>query len=482
MSLSEEDFKQWKKKRQSTFISYLLYYFCQGLAQSMIAASLDDFLKEEIVFDNKDLLYSTICGVYNANSIIFYVLISKWSDKSRNTKELLFICTFLNLLGIVLYTFTFSPYLMVLGRFLQGSVHLPRPSTTAEIARSYPVEELHRKLPLVTVFKMVGFAVGPIISVFFVNQHITIGTLYLRYGSICGFFLTVLALIQLVIITLFTSNLSKEYDLKANSIGNGNESDVDIDCIDDNNDYVDGGESGNVFYAKVNVYVDDDNENSDGTQPLKSEDSANNYSLVNIIGKLISNQDTCLLLLATFFNFFVTNIFFWSIPKLISDFMHSSPSIISYYYTAHFDLILIMITVIIRISMTDLILFWFGASNFISIILATVFMLLIYRERNFTAQLVLLGLFCFCFAYQELGEKIFVTVSFVKMLRSQNQGTCEGIRQFLLRIGGMLGSTLAIYVLKYYDYSFWFVISIMTFLLIWLVSRKRSFLQPRMVV
>ena len=84
----------------------------------------------------------------------------------------------------------------------------------AEIARSYPADEVSRKLPLFSNFYYVGLCPTVVILILFEKVDINIGGLHIQYGNINAIFIIAMTIIIQVFAVFYVHDLSKEYDLK----------------------------------------------------------------------------------------------------------------------------------------------------------------------------------------------------------------------------------------------------------------------------
>ena len=216
MDMTPVKFRRWCQKRHNTYLVYLFQYFAEGLAATLIVTILWVYLKNEVPGSHKKLFYGFISCIRNVPPILFSVVTSRWVDKTRKAKEFIIAANLLSILGMILFMLPFSPYLLALGRFLDGFVLTSRVVTTAEVSRSYPGEELQRKLPLCSFSRLFGLAIGPVIAIAFVDTDFTLWKFHFTWGNTCALFLLGLKVLQTIFVIAFTSNVSKEYDLKMN--------------------------------------------------------------------------------------------------------------------------------------------------------------------------------------------------------------------------------------------------------------------------
>ena len=266
--------EKWKKKRDMSFVSYLLQSLLDGLQTSIIGASLWIYVATETPANNRKAMFGLIGAVFNLNPMLFGIGVSRWTDRTRKSKQCILLCTGLSAIGSVLFMLPFSPYLLIIGRFMNGFIPTTRPVMFAEISRSYSCEQLQTKLPLMGAMCNFGYAIGPLLAMMFTKVDVWIGKLHLGYGNANGLLLLVLTVIQMIILSIFTHNISDEYDLKAEEQSKSR-------SLQDHN-------SARSYSPSINE-----------DEPLLQKEDGRE-SVFTILHKLVSNHDTLLLLVMTF--------------------------------------------------------------------------------------------------------------------------------------------------------------------------------------
>ena len=213
LKITDEAFKQWKKKRTSTFLVYCLVYLLHGMYAAFMNATIWVYVTRQIVNHNPYLVFGIINAISFLPSIILNPLVAYFGDKYRRPKMLLYLTNILVIFGSVLYMIYFSVWYPIIGTFLLGCRSSLRPVLVGEIARSYSPDELVKKLPLFSNFIYVGLCPTSIILIFFEKVDINIDGLHIQYGNICPLFLIALAVIIQVLAVFYVHDLSKEYVL-----------------------------------------------------------------------------------------------------------------------------------------------------------------------------------------------------------------------------------------------------------------------------
>ena len=126
-----------------------------------------------------------------------------------------FICTIVVILGNLIYTLHYSPFYLLLGRFLGGMGGALRPIMTSEVARSFNEHEAITVFAWMAMAFSLGFVAGPGVNFAFANINIMWGTWHLTYANFVGIFMALVFLVNDILIYFGISDLSLQYDPKS---------------------------------------------------------------------------------------------------------------------------------------------------------------------------------------------------------------------------------------------------------------------------
>ena len=207
----------WMVRRKRTFLIYCLLTFLIGLDGTMMTGTVLAYLKNFVEHQHNTNLYYTLLYVaYFLSSILFSAILSPIVDRKRNTRVMFSICILLASIGNVIYTLPYHPWLLISGRFLAGVAHSMEPMIVAEIARSYNNEQTISKLGMLPIINQFGVICGPVLNTLFTNVDFSISDSYrINFANAQGIFLASVWLIAIIIVLLFMSDLSAQFDLKA---------------------------------------------------------------------------------------------------------------------------------------------------------------------------------------------------------------------------------------------------------------------------
>ena len=215
--LSEEDekLKTWEEKRTKTICTYALYKFALGMEYSLTFATLWLYLNTLVETSSPKLFYSLISASFHINGFVLTLIAGRVVDKYRNARTIYLMTTTLMAIGNFIYAIPFSPYYVLVGRFLSGAGVAIRPVCAGEIARCYDTKEMVRVTALQGASFGLGLTLGPALNFAFLNVDFYIGKWHLTYVNSPAVFLGIVFLAMDVLIFFTVYDLSKEFDLKA---------------------------------------------------------------------------------------------------------------------------------------------------------------------------------------------------------------------------------------------------------------------------
>ena len=85
---------------------------------------------------------------------------------------------------------------------------------TAEIGRSFPSDEISGKISTIVTCFAVTFVVAPAANVLFKDIDVQVLGWQLNYGTLPGVVMVVFFVVVFILVFCFTSDISREYDLK----------------------------------------------------------------------------------------------------------------------------------------------------------------------------------------------------------------------------------------------------------------------------
>ena len=101
------------------------------------------------------------------------------------------------------------------GRILQGVKYIVRSLIIAETTRSFPLEELPKRINSLWLCVIFGDLIGTLINMMFVDVDFWVRSLQFTYGNAPSILMMVCCLIKITLLICLSHDLSKEFDLKS---------------------------------------------------------------------------------------------------------------------------------------------------------------------------------------------------------------------------------------------------------------------------
>ena len=206
--------EKWLRKRTVTTRVYAAQMVLLGIEYSVVYITLWVYIKTLVNTDNPEMIYSLAAAAYLVSSILASFPIGKWVDRTRETKCVLIIGNGMIIFGNLMYSLPFSPYFLISGRFIAGVGNSLRSVMIGEVFRSYKADESISVISMLGISFGVGFLTAPAINIAFLKMKFNINTWRITDANIAGIYMAALFLILEIIIALYASNLSKEFDMK----------------------------------------------------------------------------------------------------------------------------------------------------------------------------------------------------------------------------------------------------------------------------
>ena len=435
LKITDEAFKQWKKKRTSTFLVYCLVYLLHGMYAAFVNATIWVYVTRQIVNHNPYLVFGIINAISFLPSIILNPLVAYFGDKYRRPKILLYLTNILIIFGSVLYMIYFSVWYPIIGTFLLGCRSSLRPILVGEIARSYSPDELVKKLPLFSNFIYVGLCPTSIILIFFEKVDINIDGLHIQYGNICSLFLIALAIIIQVLAVFYVHDLSKEYDFKQEEV------------------------------EKV--------EDSVARKPLLEQQTP---ALIQKFRRLFTSFDVVLSYCLAMISGYAEMAMLKYIPIVILTKLDYSIAVLNIGLCVNSLMSIVIMVVIVRVSISSKTAYYICIVSFLSMIIIGFLFTLMKPTNTYTINWILFLLISILFSVFYLAEDVFLICITAKLVKSDIQSFAEGFRMSCRTVALMLAGLSIEMIAKHY-HVFCLTLSVVMFILFDLIIYKKATLQ-----
>ena len=435
LKITDEAFKQWKKKRTSTFLVYCLVYLLHGMYAAFMNATIWVYVTRQIVNHNPYLVFGIINAISFLPSIILNPLVAYFGDKYRRPKILLYLTNILVIFGSVLYMIYFSVWYPIIGTFLLGCRSSLRPVLVGEIVRSYSPDELVKKLPLFSNFIYVGLCPTSIILIFFEKVDINIDGLHIQYGNICSLFLIALAVIIQVLAVFYVHDLSKEYDFKQEEV------------------------------EKV--------EDSVARKPLLKQKTP---ILIEKFRRLFTSFDVVLSYCLAMISGYAEMAMLKYIPIVILTKLDYSIAVLNIGLCVNSLMSIVIMMVIVRVSISSKTAYYICIVSFLSMIIIGFLFTLMKPTNTYTINWILFLLISILFSVFYLAEDVFLICITAKLVKSDIQSFAEGFRMSCRTVALMLAGLSIEMIAKHY-HVFYLTLSVVMFILFGLIIYKKATLQ-----
>ena len=435
LKITDETFKQWKKKRTSTFLVYCLVYLQHGMYAAFMNATIWVYVTRQIVNHNPYLVFGIINAISFLPSIILNPLVAYFGDKYRRPKIPLYLTNILVIFGSVLYMIYFSVWYPIIGTFLLGCRSSLRPILVGEIARSYSPDELVKKLPLFSNFIYVGLCPTSIILIFFEKVDINIDGLHIQYGNICSLFLIALAIIIQVLAVFYVHDLSKEYDFKQEEV------------------------------EKV--------EDSVARKPLLEQQAP---ALIEKFRRLFTSFDVVLSYCLAMISGYAEMAMLKYIPIVILTKLDYSIAVLNIGLCVNSLMSIVIMVVIVRVSISSKTAYYICIVSFLSMIIIGFLFTLMKPTNTYTINWILFLLISILFSVFYLAEDVFLICITAKLVKSDIQSFAEGFRMSCRTVALMLAGLSIEMIAKHY-HVFCLTLSVVMFILFGLIIYKKATLQ-----
>ena len=213
--ITKEKHEQWLLIRKKTFIAFCIICFGLGFEYSLIFPSLWYYMSEVIKTNYAELFYGIALSAYPASSIVGAFTIARYADHSKRTRFVVLMLLLCEIIGNLLYSIHFSPFLPVAGRLIAGFGDVANMVMVGEVARCYETHEITSKISWMVMFFSVGFTLSPGMNIIFKFFDFYIGPVHMVYANMPGLFMSVCFILISILAYCMVYDISREYDLKA---------------------------------------------------------------------------------------------------------------------------------------------------------------------------------------------------------------------------------------------------------------------------
>lgn len=440
MTMDEEEVKKWKVRRRNTSIAFAIQRFLLGMDYSVKCITLWIYIKTLMHLDHPRIYYALASFSYFASAIVFSAVISKIADKYRNIRTLFFVCNTCVIVGNVIYALPLSRWCLITGSLLSGIGFPLNAVITGELARSYKDDQLTFQLSLGGMFGNVGFLLAPGVNIGFSSINRWFGGWHITYANFPLLYSAALFVVSQVICATMISNLSKEYDLKAEREAS----------------------------------------NSDLNE---SSTSGGTPKVMTVFKAAITNPDTALLLIIAFFEtFLLVSTDLW-IPIMIIDVLKWPVNALNGIVLASGVTCIGPCVLLMRKKYTDKFLYSVGIVCLVmyALIQLIFFGISVYKS-NTIFLIICWSFYCIFIAAATIVKDVIICSFLAKMVTSNVQSSIDSLRLSFSNVGSVLAMITAPFSFMKLEIITLVYLSILTLIILMTLKRRKTLTNPQVVI
>ena len=435
------------------------------------------YIKEMVNTSSPKSFYAAVSVAYLLSSAFVTPVIGRVVDQTRQVRITFLICNSFLIVGNILYSLHFSPWLLVAGRFLSGCDGM-NSVMCGELIRSYPSSETTFQLSILSITFNSGFILGPGINFMFYNVDFYLGHWHIKNVNFIGVFMAFVCIIMEILCLTMIHDLSKEFDFKRNEENNAKVSKIKSEIEELNSESL-------LSYMNSNLYKE-----FNETLPLVSleemesqkeiaNSSSTHISIFKILKFLFTSFDSSLILFCTFFVIFFLVTFDMWLPLLVIETLHLSILELNIcVFGAGATTVLILLLYLCK-PVSD-------EKVFVAVLigllgLCTVNVAFIVLTNNSSKALALCFgiIYMVCFAGAGIIPDVFLTNTLASLVNSNEQAFVDGIRNWMHSAGALLGLSSAAFTFIYIEVFASLNIALTLLFVILLMARRKSLLNSK---
>ena len=436
------------------------------------------YIKEMVNTSSPKFFYGAVSVAYLLSSAFLTPVIGRVVDRTRVVRVTFLVCNSFLIVGNILYSLHFSPWLLVAGRFLSGCDGL-NSVMCGELIRSYPSSETTFQLSILSITFNSGFILGPGLNFMFSNIDFYLGHWHIKNVNFIGVFMTFVCIIMEILCLTMIHDLSKEFDLKQNEEKNAKA--PKIEAL---------GELQELNFESLNYMNSNLCEEFNQALPSFSleemesqkeiaNSSSTHISIFKILKFLFTSFDSSLILFCTFFVIFFLVTFDMWLPLLVIETLHLSILELNIcVFGAGATTVLILLLYLCK-PVSD-------EKVFVAVLigllgLCTVNVAFIVLTNNSSKALALCFgiIYMVCFAGAGIIPDVFLTNTLASLVNSNEQAFVDGIRNWMHSAGALLGFSSAVFTFNYIEVFASLYIALTLIFVILLMARRKSLLNSK---
>ena len=433
---------------------YCFVYLLDGMQAAFQNTTIWIYVTRQVLTNKPYLVFAILNGIIFVPSVLLNPFIGYFGDKFRRPKLMLYFTNLLSIAGSILYLFYYSAWYPIIGSFLLGFRLSFRSIMVAEIARSYPADEVTRKLPLFSNFYYVGLCPTVVILILFEKVDINIGGLHIQYGNINAIFIIATTVIIQVLAVFYVHDLSKEYDLKQE------EAKQYENCEYEKNELV-------------------QIENGNEKKGFLAEKEFGHFEKIK---RLFTSFDVVLSYFLTFLFGYAELTMLKYIPIVIITKLEYRIIVLNIGLLAHSLMSIAIIAFLVRVYITSESAYFVCVIAFLSMIVVGFLFLLMNLTNSYTVNWILAMFVYTLFAVFYLADDVFLVSVTAKLVKSDIQSFAESFRLLFKYIASILAGLSVQMVVDFYSEFYISLSLVIVISLCLLLYRRKTLSKPLSMV
>jgi len=443
---------KWIERRKQTSRVFYVQDLINGIEYSLTFTNLYLYLKQVINTDYLVFHYSAISAVFLLSMTISSLILGRIFDRHRNIRVMLIFANFMMIIGNAFYTIPTSPWLLFMGRLIAGVGSCMRSLLSAELARSYTEQEVLTQFSRLGMAFGLGFIAGPGVNFAFVKADFQFLGVHIMFANGAGLMLIFVLFIQLGLVFLFVSNLSKEFDLKEENrallkLSEKNEEKEEREelILTDSNQP----QSFPLLFDDSQVEEEEESKAEEAFSEISTENSE--YSIKTFLKLMKSIDMVLIMVMSTFFQHCYCVYDIWQPMAAVQylDWGIFEINLVNFGYGG-FSIFSFFVYMLISPSKrtTAYITIVCILSN---VVLFSVFFTWKWYNRNNSINIFLSVLFVVSFSVAMIMDDVFLPSVLASLVPSHSQAFAESVRLSFSRLGSMLSLLFAASMFNYLE-------------------------------
>ena len=208
-----------ERRRNWTLANACLAAFSFGLSVTIYFPTEFYYFRDTMKVSNPDFFYGLGWAFLCGSGVISSLMGSYYVDKTKNIREILLWTSFVNVIGNITYLLYFSPYIVLFGQLLVGTAAVRMVAVVGEVSRIYESCQVTQKIAFLGIFTSIGGLLAPCSTYLFSLVDLRIQDWVLNVNNFVGVVMAGLFLLQFWVQHFTLTNLSKEFNVKIQGIG-----------------------------------------------------------------------------------------------------------------------------------------------------------------------------------------------------------------------------------------------------------------------